>query len=72
MVASSSLLVAYIAVFFAFQIDLVARILQACRRAQGKPTGDEKYLLHTLPYYLAITRSSCEVILHFDVMEEFE
>ena len=31
------------------------------RRLIGKPPKEEKMLLHTLPYYLAISRSSCEV-----------
>ena len=51
----------YIAIMFAFRVDLGSRILQAWKRARGKSTGEEKHLLHTLPYYLAITRSSCEV-----------
>ena len=51
----------YIAIMFAFQVDLGSRILQAWKRARGKSTGEEMHLLHTLPYYLAITRSSCEV-----------
>ena len=59
MVASSNLLIAYILVFVAVQIDLGARVLQAFRRGQRQP--EDKQLLHTLPYYLAITRSSCEV-----------
>ena len=61
LVASSSLLMAYIAVLFASQKDLWARVVQAWRRARGKPPGEEMHILHTLPYYLAITRSSCEV-----------
>ena len=52
---------AYIAILFASQKDLWARILQAWKRGRGKPPGEEKHILHTLPYYLAITRSSCEV-----------
>ena len=31
------------------------------RRLTGKPSIEEKMLLHTLPYYLGITRTSCEV-----------
>ena len=52
---------AYIAVLFASQKDLWARILQAWKRGRGKSPGEEKHILHTLPYYLAVTRSSCEV-----------
>ena len=33
------------------------------RRLKGKSPKEEKMLLHTLPYYLAITRSTCEVSL---------
>ena len=61
MIASSSLLMAYIAIMFAFQVDLGKRILQAWKRARGKSPGKENHLLHTLPYYIALTRSSCEV-----------
>ena len=61
MIGSSILLIAYIAVFFAFKIDLWPRVLQVWGRIQGKTLGEEKHLLHTLPYYLAVTRSSCEV-----------
>ena len=63
MIVSTSLLLVYIAAFCAFQVDLGPRILQAWKRARGKSTEEEKHLLHTLPYYLAITRSSCEVII---------
>ena len=37
-----------------------SRLVQGARRLTGRPP-EEKMLLHTLPYYLAITRSSCEV-----------
>ena len=71
MIASSSLLMAYIAIMFAIQVDLGSRILQGWKRARGQPIGDEKHLLHTLPYYLAITRSSCEVSLFWDSSQIF-
>ena len=61
MITFSSLLMAYIAVFFAYQVDLGARVLQAWKKVLGQPPGEEEHLLHTLPYYLAVTRSSCEV-----------
>ena len=61
MITFSSLLVAYIAVFFAYQVDLWARVLEAWRGVLGQPPGGEEHILHTLPYYLAVTRSSCEV-----------
>ena len=79
MIASSSLLIAYIAVLLAYRVDLWARVFETWKRARGEPqAGEKRHLLHTLPYYLAITRSSCEVSLHllqclrFDVMEKIE
>ena len=61
MITFSSLLMAYIAVFFSYQVDLWARVLQAWKKVLGQPPGEEEHLLLTLPYYIAITRSSCEV-----------
>ena len=60
-IASSSLLMTYLAVLYAFHVDLLGRVLETWKKAQGQPPGEEKQILHTLPYYLAITRSSCEV-----------
>ena len=71
MITFSSLLMAYIAVFFSYQVDLGARVLQAWRRVLGQPPGEVEHLLHTLPYYLAVSRSSCEVSIHFQILIRF-
>ena len=57
---SSSLLVVYLAALFARRINLRARMARLCGGWRRQPQNDT-LLLHTLPYYLAITRSSCEV-----------
>ena len=58
LVTSSSLLLAYLA-FRALKWRFSrVKILEA--QTENIPR-EEKMLLHTLPYYLAITRSSCEV-----------
>ena len=60
MATSSSLLVVYLAVLFAMRIDFRARLARLCGGWERMPQN-ETLILHTLPYYLAITRSSCEV-----------
>ena len=60
-IASSSLLLVCIAIVFANRIDLIGRVAKAWRAMQGKPPRYKRPLLHSLPYYLAITRSCCEV-----------
>ena len=61
MVAALSLSLAYLAVLFMKWACSRSELVQQWkRRLQGK-LPEEKMLLHTLPYYLAITRSSCEV-----------
>ena len=60
MAASSSLLVVYLASLFAIRIDLRARVVWFWGGWENLPQNGT-LLLHTLPYYLAITRSSCEV-----------
>ena len=61
LVASSSLLVAYLAFLIVkWSYSRSALVQGWIRRLTGKPL-EEKMLLHTLPYYLAISRSSCEV-----------
>ena len=58
LVTSASLLIAYLA-FRALKWRFSrVKILEA--QTENIPR-EEKMLLHTLPYYLAITRSSCEV-----------
>ena len=60
-IASSSLLLVCLAIVFAKRIDLIGRVVKAWRRMQGKSPRYKGPLLHTQPYYLAITRSCCEV-----------
>ena len=62
LVASSSLLLAYLAFLIMKWGYSRSKLVQGwMRRLTGKSPKEEKMLLHTLPYYLAITRSSCEV-----------
>ena len=62
LVASSSLLLAYLAALIIKWGYSRSKLVQGwMRRLTGKSPKEEKMLLHTLPYYLAITRSSCEV-----------
>ena len=66
MVTSSSLLLVYLAFLVLRYTYSRSKLVQGwTRRLIGKPPKEEKMLLHTLPYYLAITRSSCEVICLF-------
>ena len=62
LVVSASLLLVYltfIVLRFGYSRSKLAQ--GWTRRLLGKPPKEEKMVLHTLPYYLAITRSSCEV-----------
>ena len=62
LVASSSLLLAYLTFLIMKWGYLRSELVKGwMRRLTGKSPKEEKMLLHTLPYYLAITRSSCEV-----------
>ena len=66
--ASSSLLLAYLAFLILRYTYSRSKLVQGwTRRMVGKPPKEEKMLLHTLPYYLAITRSTCEVD-HLDIL----
>ena len=62
LVVSSSLLLVYFAVFLATRVDLKKRSQRAWARLRGRLPRNTRTLLHTLPYYLAVTRSTCEVI----------
>ena len=62
LVASSSLLLVYLAVFFAARVDLKERAQKAWSRLRGRLPRNTRILLQTLSYYLAVTRSTCEVI----------
>ena len=62
LVVSASLLLAYLTFIVLRYSYSRSKLVQGwTRRLLGKPPKEEKMLLHTLPYYLAITRSSCEV-----------
>ena len=62
LVVSASLLLAYLTFAVLRYSYSRSKLVQGwTRRLLGKPPKEEKMLLHTLPYYLAITRSSCEV-----------
>ena len=62
LVVSSSLLLAYLVALTVKWGYSRSKLVQGwMRRLTGKSPKEEKMLLHTLPYYLAITRSSCEV-----------
>ena len=59
LVVSSSLLLVYFAIFFAARLE---RVEKAWSRLRGRLPRNSRILLQTLPYYLAVTRSTCEVI----------
>ena len=62
LVASSSLLLVYLTFLVLRYSYSRSKLVQGWTRTLiGKPPKEEKMLLHTFPYYLAITRSSCEV-----------
>ena len=62
LVVSSSLLLAYLVALTVKWGYSRSKLVQGwMRRLTGKLSKEEKMLLHTLPYYLAISRSSCEV-----------
>ena len=60
MAASSSLLVIYLGAVLAARVGLKSRLKRFWQGGRELPQN-EILLLHTLPYYLAITRSACEV-----------
>ena len=62
LVVSASLLLVYLTfIVLRYSYSRSKLVQRWTRRLLGKPPKEEKMLLHTLPYYLAITRSSCEV-----------
>ena len=66
LVVSGSILLAYFTVVVVRFSYSRSKLVQGMTRwLIGKPPKEEKMLLHTLPYYLAITRSSCEVVCLF-------
>ena len=61
LVVSSSLLLTYLGLFLAARVDLKERARKAWSRLRGRLPRNTRILLHTLSYYLAVTRSTCEV-----------
>ena len=59
---SSSLLLVYLVIFFAARVDVKRRAHNAWAKLRGRLPRSKTILLHTLSYYLAVTRSTCEVI----------
>ena len=62
MVVFSSILVVYLVAFIAARVDLKGRAQKAWSRWRGLVPKNKRILLQTLSYYLAVTRSTCEVI----------
>ena len=60
MIMPLSSLVVYLATIFMDWMELWSKAVLWWRKMRGLPT-EEMLLLHTLPYYLAITRCTCEV-----------
>ena len=60
MIMPLSLLVVYLAAILIDWLDPWSKAVLWWRKMRGLPT-EEMLLLHTLPYYLAITRCTCEV-----------
>ena len=62
LVVSACLLLSYLTFAVLRYCHSRSKLVQGMTRwLIGKPPKEEKMLLHTFPYYLAITRSSCEV-----------
>ena len=59
-IASATLLTVYIISLFLAWSDIAGEFKRAWRAVRGQ-APDQKMLLHTQPYYLAVTRASCEV-----------
>ena len=60
-VRSPNFFMSHIGSFFASNVDYRANVFPVGGGLEGR--GQAEHLLHSLPYYLAITRSSCEVSL---------
>ena len=62
LIVSASLLLVYLTFHVLRYCYSRSKLVQGWTRwLIGKPPEEEQMLLHTLPYYLAVTRSSCEV-----------
>ena len=62
LVVSAILLVVCLVIFLAARVDLKERARKAWSRMRGRLPRNTRILLQTLTYYLAVTRSTCEVI----------
>ena len=65
LVVSAGLLLTYLGLFLAARVDLKERARKAWSRLRGRLPRNTRILLQTLSYYLAVTRSTCEVIKSF-------
>ena len=62
LVVSAGLFLTYLGLFLAARVDLKERARKAWSRLRGRLPRNTRILLQTLSYYLAVTRSTCEVI----------
>ena len=69
MVVTASLLLVWLFLLLAMWKNLANRLSQGWARIRGLPSKHKVPLLHTLPYYLAITRSSCEVKEYLSILK---
>ena len=60
-ITGSSLLFLLLATMLGKRMALKARFIEAWRKWRSKPPKERTALLYTLSYYLALTRSCCEV-----------
>ena len=68
-VVTASLLLVWLFLLLAMWKNLANRLSQGWARMRGLPSKHKVPLLHTLPYYLAITRSSCEVKEYLSILK---
>ena len=59
-IASATLLAVNMVYLFLVWLDIAGELKQLWGVVRGQ-APDQKMLLHTQPYYLAVTRASCEV-----------
>ena len=64
-IAFASLLAVYMVSLFLAWWDIVGELKRAWVAVRGH-APEQTMLLHTQPYYLAVTRASCEVMLYRD------
>ena len=68
-VVTASLLLVWLFLLLAMWKNLANRLSQGWARMRGSASKHKVPLLHTLPYYLAITRSSCEVKEYLSILK---